>query len=154
MSSKIVIPYDAIRELSDILKEKELSEIEYEHKGHRIHIAQKHQIIHMPTNVTPALQQLPHTAHKEPKEDQENWDQHPGVIRSPIVGTVYLSPEPGAPSFVKEGEEVKEGKTLLIIEAMKVMNPIKAHKSGKILRICVSETQPVEYDEPLIVIEI
>lgn len=78
---------------------------------------------------------------------------HPGVVKSPIVGTAYLTPEPGAPAFVAEGASVKAGDTLLIVEAMKVMNPILAPKAGVVKSILIKSEQPVEYDQPLMVIE-
>lgn len=74
------------------------------------------------------------------------------TVTAPMVGTVYLQPEPGAPPFVQPGDEVKEGDVLLIIEAMKVMNPIRAPRAGRVLRILVENAQPVEYGEPLVVI--
>ena len=76
-----------------------------------------------------------------------------GAIRSPMVGTVYLAPEPGAPNFVSEGDQVKNGQTLLIIEAMKVMNPITATKAGVVKKVLVENAQPVEFDQPLIAID-
>ena len=78
---------------------------------------------------------------------------HPGTVTSPMVGTAYLLPEPGAAPFVKVGDQVKEGQTLLIIEAMKVMNSIRAPKAGRITQIFASNAAPVEYGEPLLVIE-
>ena len=78
---------------------------------------------------------------------------HPGLVKSPIVGTAYLTPEPGAPAFITEGAVVKQGDTLLIIEAMKVMNPITAPKGGVVKAILVNGEQPVEYDQPLVIIE-
>ena len=83
----------------------------------------------------------------------DDWKSHPGLVKSPIVGTAYLTPEPGAPPYVSEGQTVKIGDTLLIIEAMKVMNPITAPKAGKVVKILISGESPVEYDEPLVVIE-
>ncbi len=83
----------------------------------------------------------------------DNLDQHPGAVKSPMVGTAYMQPEPGASAYVSAGQDVKEGDTLMIIEAMKVMNPIKAHKAGKVQQICVNDSQPVEFDEVLMVIE-
>jgi acetyl-CoA carboxylase biotin carboxyl carrier protein len=78
---------------------------------------------------------------------------HPGTITSPMVGTAYLFPEPGAAAFVKVGDQVKEGQTLLIIEAMKVMNSIRAPKAGRVVRIFADNAAPVEYGEPLLVVE-
>ena len=80
-------------------------------------------------------------------------DRHPGAVRAPMVGTVYLTPEPGSPPFVDVGAEVREGQTLLIIEAMKVMNPIRAPRGGRIANVLVSNGDPVEYGELLLVIE-
>lgn len=79
--------------------------------------------------------------------------QHPGALKSPMVGTAYLASEPGAAPFVKAGDSVKAGQTVLIIEAMKVMNPIKAPKGGTVTEILVSDAQPVEFGQPLLIIE-
>ncbi len=84
---------------------------------------------------------------------EADWKTHPGLVKSPIVGTAYLTPEPGAPPYVSEGQTVMAGDTLLIIEAMKVMNPITAPKAGRVVKILISGESPVEYDEPLVVIE-
>ena len=78
---------------------------------------------------------------------------HPGAVKSPMVGTVYLAPEPDAPLFAKEGDQVKKGQTLFIVEAMKVMNPITAPEDGKLTRILVDNAQPIEFDQPLAIIE-
>ena len=78
---------------------------------------------------------------------------HPNALKSPMVGTVYLSPEPGSRNFIKQGQVVKKGDTLLIIEAMKTFNPIKAQKSGKILKILVNDAEPIEYGQPLLVLK-
>ncbi len=83
----------------------------------------------------------------------DDWKSHAGLVKSPIVGTAYLTPEPGAAPYVSEGQTVAVGDTLLIIEAMKVMNPITAPKAGKVVKILIRSEQPVEYDEPLVVIE-
>ncbi len=82
-----------------------------------------------------------------------NLSSHPGALKSPMVGTVYLAPEPDAPLFVKEGEQVKKGQTLFIVEAMKVMNPIAAPADGKLTRVLVDNAQPIEFDQPLAIIE-
>nr|MDP8994742.1 acetyl-CoA carboxylase biotin carboxyl carrier protein [Pseudomonadota bacterium] len=78
---------------------------------------------------------------------------HPGAVKSPMVGTIYLSPEPGAKPFVAPGQSVREGDTLVIIEAMKVMNPITAPRAGTVTQLLVQDGQPVEYDQPLLIIE-
>jgi acetyl-CoA carboxylase biotin carboxyl carrier protein len=93
------------------------------------------------------------TVTTSPSQGVDDWKNHPGLVRSPIVGTAYLTPEPGAAPFVSEGQTVSAGATLLIIEAMKVMNPITAPKGGKVVKIMIRSEQPVEYDEPLVVIE-
>ena len=80
-------------------------------------------------------------------------ESHPGAVRAPMVGTVYLTPEPGAPPFVSLGDEVREGQTLLIIEAMKVMNPIRAPRGGRLVQLLVNSGDPVEYGELLMIIE-
>jgi acetyl-CoA carboxylase biotin carboxyl carrier protein len=83
----------------------------------------------------------------------ESMAEHPGTVTSPMVGTVYLAPSPGAEKFVSVGDQVKEGDTLMIIEAMKVMNPLPAPHSGTVKAILVSDAQPVEFGDPLVVIE-
>ena len=79
--------------------------------------------------------------------------EHPGAVKSPMVGTAYLAPEPGAADYITVGKAVKEGETLLIVEAMKVMNPITAPKAGTVKAILIANEQPVEYDQPLVIIE-
>jgi acetyl-CoA carboxylase biotin carboxyl carrier protein len=79
--------------------------------------------------------------------------QHPGVVASPMVGTAYLAPEPGKPNFVAVGDEVAKGQTLLIIEAMKTFNPIKAPKAGTVAQILIDNAQPVEFEQPLMIVE-
>jgi acetyl-CoA carboxylase biotin carboxyl carrier protein len=145
----------AIKELAHILKETDLTEIEYETEVCRIRVA-KHgvpmanvpipSIAPEPVTVAPA----PAAAEVTPPADASD---HPGMIKAPMVGTVYLSPQPDADAFVKERSKVKEGDTLLIIEAMKVMNPIRAHKSGEVKKILVSDAEPVEFDHGLMIIE-
>ena len=83
----------------------------------------------------------------------ESAASHPGAVTSPMVGTVYLAPEPGADAFVKVGDTVAEGQTLLLIEAMKTMNPIQAHQSGEVTQIFAQNASPVEYGEVLVIIE-
>jgi len=78
---------------------------------------------------------------------------HPGAVKAPMVGVAYLSPEPGAPPFAKVGDQVNEGQTLLLIEAMKTFNPVKAHRGGKLTQLLIDNGAPVEYGEPLAIIE-
>ena len=102
------------------------------------------------TNLTKNLENYDNLEKVENKRIQI---KHDNAITSPMVGTVYLSPEPKAKSFIKQGQTVKKGDTLLIIEAMKTFNPIKAKKSGKVEKILVNDAEPVEYGQPLIVIK-
>lgn len=155
MSTKFIIDGDAIRQLADILADTELSEIEYEDDGRRIRVARNLSApAATPTYITPPSQTViieefsgvPNSAKPDPVV-------HPGTVKSPMVGTIYTSPEPGAASFVKVGDVVNVGQTLVIIEAMKVMNPIKAPRAGKVTQIFVQDGSPVEFGEPLMIIE-
>jgi acetyl-CoA carboxylase biotin carboxyl carrier protein len=155
MSSKFNIDGDAVRKLAEILVDTDLSEIEYEDNGSRIYVSRKANIAPVATHVmasSPAA-----AGHSAPAPaaapSVTDWAKHPGTLRSPMVGTAYLSPEPGAPNFIKVGDSIIVGQTLLIVEAMKVMNQIKATQAGKVTQILVSDASPVEYDEPLVVIE-
>jgi len=139
----------AIRELAHLLTETGLTEIEIEQAGQRVRVARMgapaapvaHSVV-APAAVT-AISEAP-SAKK---------DGHAaGAVTSPMVGTVYISPEPGKPPFVKVGDRVKEGDTLLIVEAMKTMNPILAPRGGTISEICIHDAQPVEFGQALVVI--
>ncbi|MHA7873238.1 MAG: acetyl-CoA carboxylase biotin carboxyl carrier protein [Hyphococcus sp.] len=143
-----------IRELAGILEETGLTEIEIEKDALRLRVSRQGvaaaaiaPVAHAPAPSAPAA--APSQAPAAPAQA----DAHPGAVRSPMVGTAYLSPSPGADPFTKEGATVSEGQTLMIVEAMKTMNPIAAPRSGKVTKILVSDAQPVEFDEPLIVIE-
>ncbi|MFV0474541.1 MAG: acetyl-CoA carboxylase biotin carboxyl carrier protein [Pikeienuella sp.] len=106
----------------------------------------------VPVAVAPAPAPAPAAAAPAAKTP-EDPAQHPGAVTSPMVGTVYLSPEPGAPGFVKPGDQVKEGQTLLIVEAMKTMNQIPAPRAGVVKRVMVEDGQPVEFGAPLVIVE-
>lgn len=156
MTDKFNISEDAVRQLARILTETGLTEIEYETEFGRIRVGRGTSAEYTTLTVPSTIQQNFHT--KTTNIDQQAFEkiepiQHSGTIKSPMVGTVYLSAEPGADPFVKKGDVVQKGQTLLIVEAMKVMNPIKAVKSGTVLEICVEDSSPVEFNEPLIVIE-
>lgn len=155
MAGKFNIDGDAIRQLAEILVETDLSEIEYESEGSRVRVARNVQMIATLPTATAALPQgVPAAAPAASKvEAPQDFANHPGAVKSPMVGTVYSAPEPGAAPFVKAGDSVSVGQTLLIIEAMKVMNPIKAQKSGKVTHVLFTDAQPVEYGEPLLIIE-
>lgn len=145
--------------LADVLVSRDLSELEYEQDGARIYLSRKRDVapasasiagsapsvVVAPTSVEPVAETLP--------QSPTDWSQHPGAVRSPMVGVAYVAPEPGAAPFVQVGDEVKTGQTLLIIEAMKVLNPLKAPRDGKVVKIFIRDQEPVEYDEVLIVIE-
>jgi acetyl-CoA carboxylase biotin carboxyl carrier protein len=149
-------PIDArlVRRLADILTETGLSEIEVEHAGLKIRVAK--QLGAAPTQVTyaPPPPPAPAAATSAPvASDAAPAARASGdAVKSPMVGSVYLQPEPGAEPFVKVGDTVSAGQTLMIIEAMKTMNPIPAPKAGKVVEILVEDGQPVEFGEPLVVI--
>jgi acetyl-CoA carboxylase biotin carboxyl carrier protein len=137
-----------LRKLAALLTETGLTEIEYESAGHRIRVNRGggHAVIAAPASTGPGLAAAAAGAPAIPAGPPA------GAVVSPMVGTVYLAPEPGGAAFVKAGDRVKKGQTLLIIEAMKVMNPIPAPETGTVEAILVNDGQPVEYGEPLLVI--
>lgn len=150
-----------VRKIADILKDTGLSEIEVEHAGLKIRVARE--LTAAPVNyvqasapayapapvAAPAAAAPAPVAEAAPAPAAARGD----AVKSPMVGTAYLSPQPGADAFVKVGDTVSAGQTLLIVEAMKTMNPIAAPKAGKIVEILVEDAQPVEFGEPLVVIE-
>lgn len=140
------IDADAIRALAELLTETNLSEIEIENSAGRIRVSRGgggHFVSAAPAAAAPAA---------APAEAAKPAGPHPGSVPSPMVGTVYCSPQPGTPPFVTVGATVKEGDTLLIVEAMKTMNPILAPRGGKVLEICVKDAQPVEFGQQLVII--
>src|SRR3977135_1568538 len=133
-----------VRKLAKLLSETGLSEIEYAEGDKRIRCA---------TQVSPPAQQTGPIHFVTPETDNKTAPTVAGTpVTAPMVGMVYLAPEPGKPPFVKKGDTVKEGDTLLIIEAMKVMNPIKAPASGVIADIVAADAKPVEFGETLMMI--
>jgi acetyl-CoA carboxylase biotin carboxyl carrier protein len=139
---------DAIRKLAELMTETGLSEIEMAEGDRRVRVSRA-------APAAPAVQfTTPAAAAPTPSAPAAaNIAANPGAVISPMVGTAYLQAEPGAPPFVAVGGQVRVGDTLLIIEAMKVMNPIKASKAGTLTQVLVSDGQPVEYGEPLMIIE-
>jgi len=135
----------AIRELAHLLTETGLTEIEIEQAGQRVRVARMG--VPMAPVVAPAAIAAISEAGTAKKDGHAA-----GAVTSPMVGTVYVSPEPGKPPFVKVGDRVKEGDTLLIVEAMKTMNPIIAPRGGTISEICIHDAQPVEFGQALVVI--
>lgn len=144
-----------VRKMALLLQETGLTEMEYSEGERRIRLTRQVMM------AAPAMAMAQPAAAPAPaapaapvlKEAPAAAAQHPGAVKSPMVGTAYLAPEPGAAPFVKAGDQIKAGQTLLIIEAMKVMNPIKAPKSGTVTQILVADAQPVEYGEVLMVVE-
>lgn len=155
-----LIDAKAVKTLARVLHETDLSEIEYELDSGRIRVVRERNvgpvvhstpIVQAPSSVS-FSQPVVEAASVSSESKETDWTHHVGALKSPLVGTAYLLPQPDAAPFVKEGDDVQEGQTLLILEAMKVMNPIRAPKSGKILKILALNGQPVEYGETLMVI--
>jgi len=140
-----------VRELAKLLDETHLTEIEVEDNGRKIRVARQGAPVAAVT-AAPAPIAVAAAAPAAPAPVAPVGD-HPGTVKSPMVGTVYLASSPEAANFVSVGASVKAGDTLVIIEAMKVMNPITAPKAGKVTQIIVANGQPVEFDQPLVVIE-
>ena len=147
--NKPSIDSELIRELSALLSETDLSEIEIEQDDLRIRVARN---LAAPSPVVISAPAAAAPAAVAPAPGGEAED-HPGTVTSPMVGTAYRAPEPGARPFVEVGAKVREGQTLLIVEAMKTMNPIPSPRSGTVSAILVDDSQPVEFGEPLLIIE-
>jgi acetyl-CoA carboxylase biotin carboxyl carrier protein len=145
-SSAMQVDAALVRQLAELLDENQLTEIEVQDGERRIRVARAVTVAAHTAAAPAAI--VPATA-LEAQAAPDNAN----AVKSPMVGTVYLSSEPGAKPFAGVGETVIEGQTLVIIEAMKVMNPILATRSGKVSRVCVQNGQPVEYDQPLIVVD-
>jgi acetyl-CoA carboxylase biotin carboxyl carrier protein len=136
---------DTIRGLAKLLDETGLTEIEIERDGQRIRIGRAARTVSVAAPAAAPVVAVPAAAADPAK--------HPGVVPSPMVGTAYLSPSPGARPFVDVGQTVKAGETVLIIEAMKTMNQIPAPRGGIVTQILVEDGQPVEFGEPMMIIE-
>lgn len=137
---------DLIRDLADLLSETGLTEIEIERKGLRVRVAR---------GAAPVAMAAPPPASSsaDTAASENALANHPGTVISPMVGTIYRAPEPGAAPFVEIGSAISEGQTVMIVEAMKTMNHIPSPRSGTITQILVEDGQPVEFGEPLVVIE-
>ncbi len=157
--SKIKEYKELIREIAELLDKSTLSEIEVEEEDFRIRVARE-----VPANVNYTAPAASHaapasaapsaaTAAPAAAPVAANPADHPGAVPAPMVGTAYTAPTPGADAFVKVGDKVKEGDTLLIIEAMKVMNQISSPKAGTVKEIFFADAQPVEFGETLCIIE-
>ena len=147
-----------VRELASILREADLGEIEVEHGDLRVRVSKPAapvQHISAPVAAPAPIQQVaaaPAPVAAAATAETASAAAHANAVKSPMVGTVYLSPEPGAAAFIKVGDTVKKGDTLMLVEAMKTFNPVTAPAAGTVKEILVSDSQPVEYDEPLVVI--
>ena len=152
--AKVSVDQELIRELAKLLDETGLSEIEIDREGMRVRVAREMRVQAGPILATSvAAPTAPTGAANPAAKTSDDPAQHPGCVRSPMVGTAYLAPEPGAPPFIEIGARVTQGQTLLIIEAMKTMNHIPAPKAGTVTQILFENGQPVEFGEPLVVIE-
>ena len=146
---KLAIDPDIVRELARLLDETGLSEIEFERDGARVRVARQTQGGASP-RAPAAGTDLPLPVREPTPLDPA---KHPGVVTSPMVGTAYVGPEPGARPFVEVGSRVHAGDTLLIVEAMKTMNQIPSPRAGTVVQILIEDGQPVEFGEPLMIIE-
>lgn len=154
---------DLIRAIAELLNKENLAEIEIEREDLRVRVTRSYANESVTYAAPPQYMQAPQPAPTSiapagsvpaaAPDTAEDLASNPGTLTSPMVGTAYRSPEPGKPTFIEVGAKVTEGQTLLIIEAMKTMNQIPAHRSGTVSRILVQDSQPVEYGEPLVVIE-
>ncbi len=144
-----------VRELALLLDETSLTDIEIERAGLRLRVARNISVAAtMPMPMAPSPAALPVTASAAaPATAASDLSKHPGAVTSPMVGTAYWAPEPGAKPFIDVGTKVSVGQTLLIIEAMKTMNQIPSPRAGTVTQILVEDGQPVEYGEPLVIIE-
>ena len=160
MAKNEPIDHELIRKLAELLSETDLNEIEIEHETLRLRLSRNSEVTQVvqataPVAVAPVAAATPAApaapaAVAAPAADNASSEN---ALKSPMVGTAYLSPEPGKPAFVAVGDKVKAGQTILIIEAMKTMNQIPAEKAGTVKAILVDDAQPVEFGEPLFVIE-
>ncbi|MBX2831650.1 MAG: acetyl-CoA carboxylase biotin carboxyl carrier protein [Rhodospirillales bacterium] len=147
--SKFNIDNDAIRQLAELLDDTNLTEIEVAAGDNRIRVARQGTMVAAPATAPVAAAPVAAPAAAAPAD----VGAHPGSVKSPMVGVVYFAPEPGAAPFISVGSTVTEGQTLMLIEAMKTFNPIRAPKAGKVTQIVATDGHPVEYDETLIIIE-
>ena len=145
-----------VKDLADILDKAGLAELEYKTEALAIRLSRLNGATPVPAIQPVALAgaaSVPAREGEPAAEAAENPADHAGTVKSPMVGTVYTAPEPDAPNFITEGDSVSKGQTLLIVEAMKVMNPITAPKAGTVVKIFVQNAQPVEFGEALVIVE-
>jgi len=148
---------DAVRQLAKLLDETGLTEIEYATGAFRIRVSRQQVVVNeVSAPTSPASSTAPpvSTPVAAPALTEKAYDAtHPGAVKSPMVGTAYLSPEPGSAAFVSVGDRVKENQTLMLVEAMKTFNEIKSPRAGVVRRIMIENQQPVEYGDILMIIE-
>ena len=145
-----------VKELADILDQAGLAELEYETEAVAIRLSRvtaAAPVAAAPVAAAPVAAAAPAAIAEPVAEIPANPADHPGAVKSPMVGTVYTAPEPDAPAFITEGATVTAGQTLFIVEAMKVMNPITAPKAGTVVKIFVQNAQPIEFGEALAIVE-
>lgn len=155
--AKFELDTEFVRKLATILEETKLGEIELADGERRIRVARPTAPV---AQAAPAIMAAAPAAAAAPVASpgaapaaDGDLSKHPGVVKSPMVGTAYLAPEPGKPNFVSVGDKVNAGQTLLIIEAMKTFNPIKAPKAGTVMQVLIENARPVEFGEPLMIVE-
>lgn len=150
--AKFEMDTEFVRKLAEILEENDLGEIELADGDRRIRIARPKVTFAAAPMLAPAAS-APAAGAPAAAAGAGDLAKHPGAVKSPMVGTAYLAPEPGKPNFVAAGDKVTAGQTLLIIEAMKTFNPIKAPKAGTVTQILIDNAQPVEFGEALMIVE-
>jgi acetyl-CoA carboxylase biotin carboxyl carrier protein len=152
--AKFEMDTEFVRKLAEVLEEKNLGEIELVDGDRKIRIARPTVAYAAAPMAAPsAASPGPGAAAAAAPAGAADLAKHPGAVKSPMVGTAYLAPEPGKPNFVSIGDKVTAGQTLLIIEAMKTFNPIKAPKAGTLMQILIENAQPVEFGEALMIVE-
>ena len=154
MANKFDIDPDLVRKLSELLDETGLSEIEYESSGRRIRVARQMSAAPLVSVGGAVPSAAPANTSSQTTDAADALAQRKGTpILSPMVGTVFSSPEPGAEPFIRVGDTITEGQTVMLIEAMKTYNPVRATKSGKVTQILVGDSTPVEFGEELLLVE-
>ncbi|WP_380875093.1 acetyl-CoA carboxylase biotin carboxyl carrier protein subunit [Sphingomonas sp. DBB INV C78] len=149
----IRVDVDLVKQLAELLDATKLTEIEVEDGERRVRVVRKAAPVAAPVAYAPAAPVAAAPAAAPAPTAEAAPADHPGAVKSPMVGTAYLAAEPGSAPFVSPGDKVSAGQTLLIVEAMKVMNPITAARGGTVKQVLVENGQPVEFDQPLLIVE-
>ncbi len=149
---KIQVDPSLVRNLAELLNETGLTEIEVQNGAQRVRVSRGATAIAAPMAASAPVA-APRAAAAAVEASEVNFNNHPGAVTSPMVGTAYRSPEPGARVFVDVGDTVKVGQTLLTVEAMKTMNAIPATKAGKVTHVLIEDGMPVEFGQPLVIVE-